>query len=93
MIQGWQRGDSTPANYRVLYRVHILFGLFVFYGLFFNLVGKFGDGESGVNAATVLLQRVVYELILFLNQALNQQRLDQAAQHPCNQIKKLDRKL
>ena len=59
-------GGGGNSDYRILRGVGILFKLFVFNGLFFNLVGQLGHGEAGVNAAAVLLQGVVYELILLL---------------------------
>ena len=66
-----QGGDSTKAlAYRVLECVGILFYLFVFNGLFFDLVGKVGHRESGVNAATVLFETVINKLVLILKSTL-----------------------
>ena len=63
---------TTPpkAPYRVLECVGILFYLFVFNGLFFDLVGKVGHRESGVNAATVLFETVINKLVLILKSTL-----------------------
>ena len=61
---------SHQAPYRVLECVGILFYLFVFNGLFFDLVGKVGHRESGVNAATVLFETVINKLVLILKSTL-----------------------
>ena len=52
--------------YRIFYGIGVLFQLFVFQRFFFDLVGELGDREAGVNAAAVLLQRVVNKLVLLL---------------------------
>ena len=65
---GWLQRHQAP--YRVLECVGILFYLFVFNGLFFDLVGKVGHGESGVNAATVLFETVINKLVLILKSTL-----------------------
>ena len=52
--------------YRIFYGIGVLFQLFVFQRFLFDLVGELGDREAGVNAAAVLLQRVVNKLVLLL---------------------------
>ena len=60
------REPRLAASYRVLGCVSVLFNLFVFLSLFFDLVGKVRDGEAGVNASAILLKCVINKLVLLL---------------------------